>query len=87
MVPCGWDRRNRKDLIEFETPYYEVPVVGLYQGLKPGSLTVLAAKSEDYTTAPQHLLAPGSRIPSVRAGPFTTYTCKRFNKYMSPFDN
>ena len=35
-----WDRRNRADLIESATPL---------------RLTILAAMSEDYTTAPQYL--------------------------------
>ena len=48
-----WDRRNRADLIECATPSHDAQVVGSYRVLNPVRLTVLAAKSEDYTTAPQ----------------------------------
>ena len=51
-----WDRRNRADLIESATPCHDAQVVGLYQGLNPLRLTILTAMSEDYTTAPQHLV-------------------------------
>ena len=50
-----WDRRNRADLIESATPCHDAQVVGLYRGSNPLRLTILAAMSEDYTTAPQHL--------------------------------
>ena len=50
-----WDRRNRADLIESATPCHDAQVVGSYRGSNPLRLTVLASKSEDYTTAPQHL--------------------------------
>ena len=50
-----WDRRNRADLIESATPCHDAQVVGLYWGSNPLRLTILAAMSEDYTTAPQHL--------------------------------
>ena len=50
-----WDRRNRADLIEFATPCHDAQVAGPYQDLNPLHMTVLAAMSEDYTTAPQHL--------------------------------
>ena len=50
-----WDRRNRVDLIESATPRHDAQVVGPYQDSNPLRLTVLAAMSEDYTTAPQHL--------------------------------
>ena len=50
-----WDRRNRADLIESATPCYDAQVVGLYRDSNPLRLTILAAMSEDYTTAPQHL--------------------------------
>ena len=50
-----WDRRNRADLIESATPCHDAQVVGLYPGSNPLPLTILAAMSEDYTTAPQHL--------------------------------
>ena len=46
-----WDRR-----IESATPCHDSQVVGSYRVSKPLRLTVLAAKSEDYATAPQHLL-------------------------------
>ena len=51
-----WDRRNRADLIESATPCHDALVVGSYRDSNPLCLTVLAAMSEDYTTAPQHLL-------------------------------
>ena len=51
-----WDRRRREDLIESATPCHDAQMVGLYLGSNPVRTTVLAAKSEDYTTAPQHLL-------------------------------
>ena len=50
-----WDRRNRADLIESATPCHDTQVVGHYRDSNPFRLTVLAAISEDYTTAPQHL--------------------------------
>ena len=50
-----WDRRNRADLIESATPCHDAQVVGPYRDSNPLRLTVLAAMSEDYTTAPQHL--------------------------------
>ena len=51
----GEDRRNRADLIESATPCHDAQVVGPYWDSNPLRLTVLAAMSEDYTTAPQHL--------------------------------
>ena len=54
-----WDRRNRADLIESATPCHDAQVMGLYRDSNPLRLTVLAAMSEDYTTAPQHLQAGG----------------------------
>ena len=51
-----WDRRNRADLIESATACHDAQVVGLYRDSNPLRLTILAAISEDYTTAPQHLL-------------------------------
>ena len=50
-----WDRRNRADLIESATPCHDAQEVGLYRDSNPLRLTILAAMSEDYTTAPQHL--------------------------------
>ena len=50
-----WDLRNRADLIEFATPCHYAPVVGPYRDSNPLRLTVLAAMSADYTTAPQDL--------------------------------
>ena len=50
-----WDLRNRVDLIESATPCHDAQVVGPYRDSNPLRLTVLAAVSEDYTTAPQHL--------------------------------
>ena len=52
-----WDRRNRADLIESATPCHDAHVVGPYRDSNPLCLTILAAMSEDYTTAPQHLQA------------------------------
>ena len=48
------DRSNRADLIEPATPCHDAQVVGFCRVSSPLRLTVLAAKSEDYTTAPQH---------------------------------
>ena len=50
-----WDHKNRADLIESATPCHDAQVMGSYRGSNPLRLTVLASKSEDYTTAPQHL--------------------------------
>ena len=50
-----WDRRNRADLLESATPCHDAQVVGPYRDSNPLRLTTLAAMSEDYTTAPQHL--------------------------------
>ena len=52
-----WDRRNRADLIESATPYHDAQVVGIYRDSNPLRLTILAAMSEDYTTAPQPVQA------------------------------
>ena len=51
------DCRSRADLIESAIPCHGAQVVGSYQGSNPLHLTVLTSKSEDYTTAPQHLLS------------------------------
>ena len=66
-----WDRRNRVDLIESATPCHDAQVVGPYRDSNPLRLTILAAMSEDYTTAPQHLQA----------------TKKELNSYISTIDN
>ena len=50
-----WDRRNRADLIESAIPYHDAQVVGSYWVSNPFHQTVLAAMSEDYYMAPQHL--------------------------------
>ena len=62
-----WDRRNRADLIESATPCHDALVVGSYRDSNPLRLTVLAAMSEDYTTAPQHLLRKGQEGRCPRA--------------------
>ena len=49
------NRRNRADLIGSATPCREAQVVGPYRDSNPLRQTVLAAMSEDCTTAPQHL--------------------------------
>ena len=50
-----WDRRNRADLIVSATPCHDAHMVGSYRVSSPLHLTMLAAMSEDYTTAPQLL--------------------------------
>ena len=54
-----WGRRNRADLIESATPRHDAQVVESYPGSDPLQLSVLTSKSEDYTTALQHLLNIG----------------------------
>ena len=49
-----WNRRNRADLIEPTTPCHDAQVVGPYRDSIALPLSVLAAMSEDYTTASQH---------------------------------
>ena len=49
----GLQKKSRPTM-ESATPCHDAQVVGLYQ-VTHNVLTVLAAKSEDYTTAPQHL--------------------------------
>ena len=49
-----WDRRNRAALIGSAMPCHNAQVLGLYRDSYPLRLTILAAMSEDYTTAPQH---------------------------------
>ena len=44
-----------KVLIESATPCHDAHVVRPYRVSNPLRLTVLASKSKDYTTAPQHL--------------------------------
>ena len=53
--------------IELATPCRDAHVVGSYWVSNPIHLTVLAAKSEDYTTVPQHLYG-GARLLSLRVG-------------------
>ena len=50
-----WDCRYRADLIESATPCHDAHVVGSYWVSNPLRLTILVAKSEDYTAAPKHL--------------------------------
>ena len=52
-----WDRRSSLALIESGTPCHDARVMRPYCVSNPRRLTVLAAKLEDYTTAPQHLPA------------------------------
>ena len=56
------DGRNRADLIESATPCHDAQVMGSYRGSNPLRSTVLALKSEDYTTAPQHLQLASERL-------------------------
>ena len=49
------DPRNKTNLMKFVTLCHDAQLVWFYQVSNPPCLTVLAAKSEDYTTAPQHL--------------------------------
>ena len=65
-----WDRRNRADLIESATPRHEAQVVGLYRDSNPLRLSILAAMSEDCTTAPQHLQweLPGGALDLILVG-------------------
>ena len=51
----GWDRRSGEDIIDSLTLSYDTQVVGLYLGSNPLRVNFLVAKSEDYTTALQHL--------------------------------
>ena len=51
----SWDHRSKEDLIEYRTLRDDAKVVGLYLELNPVRLTILMEKSEDYTTAPEHL--------------------------------
>ena len=70
-----WDRRNRADLIESVTPCHDAPVVGFYPDSNPLRLTILAAMSEDYTMAPQHLHMVWLKILSmVYSGPVNVCT-------------
>ena len=50
-----WDRRSSEVLIELATPCHDTQVVGPYQVSNPLCLTVLTAKSVEYTTALQYL--------------------------------
>ena len=52
-----WDSTNVTGLIELATPCHDGQMVGSNQISSPLRLTVLAAKSCDYTTAPQQLPA------------------------------
>ena len=53
-----WDRRA--DLIKSAAPCHDAQVVGPYRVSNPLCLTFLASKSEDCTTAPQHLKLPAA---------------------------
>ena len=57
-----WDRRNRANLIESSTLRHDAQVVGSYRASNPLPLTILAAKSEDYTTAPHQLVLISTRF-------------------------
>ena len=50
-----WDGRNGVDFIEYATSCHDAQVMGSYRVSSPICLTALVAKSDDYTTAPQHL--------------------------------
>ena len=50
-----WDCRSREDLVECAAPCHDAQVVGLYRVSSPVYLTVMAAKSDDYTTVPRQL--------------------------------
>ena len=54
LAPSAGDRRNRADLIESATLVMTLQWWGPYRDANPLRLTVLAAMSEDYTTAPRH---------------------------------
>ena len=62
-----WDRRNRADLIESATPCHDAQMMGLYRDSNPLRLTILAAMSEDYTTAPQQLSWMKGSFKSMKA--------------------
>ena len=46
-----WDRRCSEALIEFASSCHDAQVVGPYWASSPHHLTILTAKSEDYTSA------------------------------------
>ena len=48
-----WGHRNRVELIEFVANCHDAKVVSIYRVSSPW--TVLTSKSEDYTTALEHL--------------------------------
>ena len=50
-----WDRRNSEALIELATPCHDGQVMGPPWVSNPLRLSVLTAKLEDCTTAPQRL--------------------------------
>ena len=54
LAPSAGIAEVAKAPIESTTPCHSAPVVGPYRVSNPLRLTVLAAKSEDYTIAPQH---------------------------------
>ena len=54
-APSAGITENRADLIESATPCHDAQMVGRYRVSNPVLLTVLAAESEDYTSAPLQL--------------------------------
>ena len=50
-----WHCRNWEDLIESPVPSHDAQVAELYLGSNPARPPVLAAKVDDYTTAPHYL--------------------------------
>ena len=69
-----WDRRNRAGLVESATPCHQV--VGSYRVSNPLHLIVLAVKSQDYTTAPEHLLQMLYLLPYSTWGLFFHFLCE-----------
>ena len=73
-----WDRRSSQALIESATPCHDAQVEGPYCVSNPLRLTVLASKSEDYTTAPRHLQSCAVVLVSIVL--IVTLLCCRITK-------
>ena len=74
-----WDRRRREALIDSAIPCQDTQVVvGPYQVSNPLRLTVLTAKSADYTTAPQHLQVVDARTQNNFKTVPTSVQCETF---------
>ena len=87
-VPGAWITEAAKCITQSVTPCHEAQEVGPYQVSNPLCLTVMAVKSEDYTTAPQQ---PQHCIQHEVSSAMMCYYMHQFDtkstKKITPFQN